>query len=132
MVERRHSGATQWLALSCAGDGTVVKVLGDDFGVARAGITLGALVDEGSARKAEHFIAAVEATGFAAGWELDVPAGGNVRSLTFAGLRGGEGLLILAAPASPGMEPGVYEELSRLNNEVINRERELARQNAEL
>lgn len=131
MVERRQTGATQWLALSCASDGTVVKVHGDDFGVARAGVTLAALVDEGSARKAEHFIAAVEATGFAAGWELDVPSGGTVRSLTFAGLRG-EGLLILAAPASPGMEPGIYEELSRLNNEVINRERELARKSASL
>ncbi len=131
MADPRYSGATQWLALSCAADGTVVKVHGDDFGVARAGVTLSALVDEGSARKAEHFIAAVEATGFAAGWELDVPAGGTVRSLTFAGLRG-EGLLILAAPASPGMNPGVYEELSRLNNEVINRERELARKSASL
>src|SRR5687768_14176677 len=94
-------------------------------------MTLGALVDEGSARKVEHFIAAVEATGFAAGWELDVPAGGTVRSLTFAGLRG-EGLLIVAAPASPGMTSGVYDELSRLNNEVINRERELARKSASL
>src|SRR5687767_3600495 len=131
MADPRYSGATQWLALSCAADGTVVKVYGDDFGVARAGVTLSALVDEGSARKVEHFIAAVEATGFAAGWELDVPAGGAVRSLTFAGLRG-DGLLILATPASPGMNPGVYEELSRLNNEVINRERELARKSASL
>jgi two-component system, OmpR family, sensor kinase len=40
--------------------------------------------------------------------------------------------LILATPASPGMNNDVYEELSRLNNEVINRERELARKSASL
>src|SRR5687767_1524145 len=116
MVEHRRSEPSHWLALACAADGTVLKVLGDDFGVARAGTTLGSIVDEGSARKAEHFVAAIEATGFAAGWELDVPMDGIVRSLAFAGFRA-EQLLILATPSSPGMDPGIYEELSRLNNE---------------
>ena len=131
MVEGRGSRSTQWLAVSCNNEGEILSVLADDFGIARTGVTLSALVDEGSVRKAEQFIAAVRSKGFTAGCELDVPAGGVVRSLTFAGMRG-DTLLILASPVSPAMSHDVYDELSRLNNELINRERELARKSASL
>ena len=122
-----------WLALTCTREGAVAQVLRDDLGVARAGARFVDLVDEGSTRKAQSFLDVVTEKGSLAGWELDVPSGGGARTLSFTGAACGDLLLIAGAPAPrDAMSNQLYEELSRLNNELINRERELARKSAAL
>ena len=127
------SGIETWLALSCSRDGTIERVLRDDFGFARAGARFADVVDSGSSQKANGFIATLTQKECAIGWVMNVPAGEIARPLTFGGAAGGESLIIMARPSADiGMDNQLYDELSRLNNEVINRERELARKNAAL
>lgn len=125
-------GSRAWLALSCAPDGTIVRVLRDDFGFAREGALLSEVVDTGSASKAEMLVAELRDRAFIVGWELNVRDGSDARPLRFAGAAAGDSLVIFAAPVAHGGDTRLYEELSRLNNEVINRERELARKGAAL
>lgn len=122
-----------WLALSCSRDGVIAEVLRDDLGLARAGARLTDLVDAGSARKAENFLATLRERGSVVGWELNVPDGVGARPLGFTGAASGESAIIVAIPTGQeDMSNQLYEELSRLNNELINRERELARKSAAL
>lgn len=146
-----------WLALSCTNDGTIVEILHDDPGIARGGLRLDEIVDSGSAQKAQNFIAALRQRDTLAGWQMNVPFADHVRTLTFAGSATEEALLIAAAPSTDSLlelsdeigapssalrqllgesrssrDTHLYEELSRLNNELINRERELARKSAAL
>lgn len=159
-----------WLALSCTPDGTIVQILRDDIGFARAGgpgQRLPSVVDSGSERKAENLIASLRERACVVGWQMNVPADQGARPLYFAGAASEESLLILAAPgpesvaelfedvasanvatsqalrtllheqrsgitASMSRDNQLYDELSRLNNELINRERELARKSAAL
>ena len=123
------------LALSCTRDGTITRVVYDDLGIVEAGKRFVEIVDSGSARKAEALLAAIVDGQCVVGWTLNVPHGDHARPLEFAGFADGDTLQIFAAPG-PGTEAGrdhqIYDELSRLNNEVINRERELARRGAAL
>lgn len=123
----------RWLALSCTRDGTIERVLRDDFSFARAGARFTDVVDSGSTEKADAFIATLRERECAIGWLLNVPVGEGARPLAFGGAAAGESLIIMARPAADiGLDNQLYDELSRLNNEVINRERELARKNAAL
>ena len=128
------TSAHAWLALSCARDGTIVQVLRDDLGIAREGLRLAEIVDSGSARKAEMLLASVGEHGCVVGWQLNVPFDEGARPLSFAAASLDGFVLVLAAPGSvpAPMDNHLYEELSRLNNELINRERELARKSAAL
>lgn len=133
-----------WLALSCDREGVIVSILRDDYGVARAAgprAKLSEIVDPGSADKARKLVATVLERGGIAGWTINVPSGDSARPLYFAAVASAESLLILAADDAPqpeGMKSAIsrdnrlYEELSRLNSELINRERELARKTAAL
>jgi two-component system, OmpR family, sensor kinase len=169
MIPDRDNSARAWLALSCTSDGTIVQILHDDLGFARAagtGAHLRDIVDTGSAAKAEKFIASLVVRESMAGWHLNIPGRDGAQPLYFAGAAGDDSLLILAAPdrnsaaalfddlagniatshalgnllrepqtgltASLSRDNELYEELSRLNNELINRERELARKSAAL
>ena len=161
-----HASERGWLAVSCAGDGAIVQILHDDFGLATAGSQLHEIVDRGSSEKAERFLTAIRERQLAAGWELNVPNGKAVRPLLFAGAAADGSLLVLAAPGSESLatlfdelasanlttthalrsmldeqrsmsaalrsDHQLYDELSRLNNDLINRERELARKTAAL
>lgn len=122
-----------WLALSCTRDGAIAEILRDDLGLARPGARLADIVDAGSSRKAESFLTTVRERGSAAGWELNVPRGDGAQPLFFTGAVSDESMLVVAVPAvRHEMNNELYEELSRLNNELINRERELARKSAAL
>jgi signal transduction histidine kinase len=170
MDRDRHSSGRAWVALSCARDGTIVRILRDDLGFAHAAgraARFADIVDSGSSDKAERLIASLAEREHVAGWQLNVPDGSGARPLHFAGAAADGSLLILGAPgaaaladlfdevaganavtsaalrallheqrrsitASMGRDNHLYEELSRLNNELINRERELARKSAAL
>lgn len=163
MLPARANDGRAWLALRCAGDGTLAEVLTDDRGLTAGASRFADLIDDGSAQKGEKFLAALRDGGTVIGWHLNVIDGDSVRQLQFAG----DGPLILAAPSAGGLsqladdltagdvpvsdalrsalteqqagmtaalrrDNQLYEELSRLNNELINRERELARKSAAL
>lgn len=162
MSARANEGRA-WLALRCDGDGALTEVLRDDRGLAEDVSRFSDLIDDGSAQKAERFLAALRDGGTVTGWHLNVIDRDSVRQLQFAG----DGQLILAAPSAGALtqllddlaaddvpvsdalrsavteqqagmtaalrrDNQLYEELSRLNNELINRERELARKSAAL
>jgi two-component system OmpR family sensor kinase len=155
------------LAVLCTREGVIEQILRDDLAVAAAGAKLSDIVDRGSSRKAENFIAYLRGRECTAGWQLNVPFGAGARPFAFAGAAGQGALLILAAASdeqlralfdevadsslaasqalrallhepragistSMSRDNQLYEELSRLNNELINRERELARKTAAL
>jgi two-component system, OmpR family, sensor kinase len=132
MAADRDSSGRAWLALACARDGTIVQILRDDLGLAIAGARLSDIVDTGSAAKAEKLIATLAEGESVAGWELNVRHGDGARPLHFAGVASDERLMLIATPGPPNRDNHIYEELSRLNNELINRERELARKSAAL
>ena len=121
------------LAFVCKHDGTVITVLRDDLGLAAAGAPLSDLVDPASSQKADRFIAAILRDKSAFGWQLNVTFGPRAVTFNFAGAATGETLLIVGASAPADLRDSeLYDELSRLNNELINRERELARKTAAL
>jgi len=127
------NSARDWLALTCERDGTIAQVLRDDLRLAKVGARLTEIVDRGSAQKAENFIASLASSNAIVGWQLNVPFGDGARPMYFAAIACGETVLVLAAPErQEGMSNQLYEELSRLNNDLINRERELARKSAAL
>jgi two-component system, OmpR family, sensor kinase len=121
--------------VSCTRDGAVAEVLRDDLAIAPpAGAPLERIFDHGSAEKARTFLDTVREQCCAAGWQLNVVLPSGVRALDFAGVATRDALLVLATtpPRSGARDHELYEELSRLNNELINRERELARKSAAL
>jgi signal transduction histidine kinase len=117
-------------ALTCTADGAIAEIVRDDVGLGDVS-SFAELFDDGSVPKGESFLAAVRDEGYAVGWSLNVRLGTRVRALQFAGGAFGERLLIVAAPGS-ARDNDLYDELSRLNNELINRERELGRKTAAL
>jgi two-component system, OmpR family, sensor kinase len=121
-----------WLALSCTRDGTIVQVLRDDLGVAKPGARLSDIVDDGSTRKTEAFLTSLNERGTVVGWLLNVPSADAARPMNFTGAACRDDLLVVATSDSETLDNHLYEELSRLNNELINRERELARKSAAL
>ena len=134
MAPHQDLSARVGLALECTLDGTIVRVLRDDLGLSpTAGVHLADVVDVGSARKAKHFVSLLCQQDCVVGWPMFVPSDEGARAWSFAGAASENSLLILAAPtAAISRENQLYEELSRLNNDLINRERELARKTAAL
>jgi len=131
----RDSSSRAWLVLACTCDGTIVRVMHDELGVARhtsAAPRFADIVDAGSKRKAIALIEKVAGSGCVVGWQLNVPVSDGARPFHFAGARSGESLILFGAPGSPTHENDIYDELSRLNNDLINREREVARNGAAL
>lgn len=160
---------TAAIALLCDPSGAVLRVLHDGFGVCEQpapGRTFADLVDGGSAEKARAFLDVVGRQGAAFGWELNLPAGGGVKLLHFAGSVTGEGLFIAgavtrsglsgiyeqllcvcgttpdarqAAGRAAGLQPpsadgdsDLYNDLTRLNNELMTLQRDLVRRTVEL
>lgn len=122
---------------------------------------LALLVDAASAAKCERFLQKVRA-GAAFGWELHLSRDGQCHALLFAGLRSSaqrlsivasdshEGLVsaldascvtpdsasprpdAAAAASSLQRAPALIDELTRVNNDLVSLQRELAKRNAEL
>jgi PAS domain S-box-containing protein len=124
------------------------------------GTSLETLMDSESLEKAQRFLAHIHSQGAAFDWEFDVRIAGAIRRLHFTGAKSGDRVLLVGATSraavsstfervaskrgfpkwaavTAGTDPGqpddsVYCELSRLNNELVNSQRELAKTNAEV
>ncbi|HEX7191018.1 MAG TPA: histidine kinase dimerization/phospho-acceptor domain-containing protein, partial [Thermoanaerobaculia bacterium] len=121
------------LACVCKRDGTITTILRDDFAIAAVDARITDLVDRACCEKADRFILTLLRDKSAVGWQLVIASGTRPATLCFGGAVTGDTLLIVAAPAhADARDTELYDELSRLNNELINRERELARKTASL
>lgn len=131
-------------------------------GLAAAGQPFESVLDFGSDEKCRAFLDAVRARGAAYDWEMNLPVSGRVKSLRFSGSLTADGILVAAATTRggitkifeqfvrvgggrPGDMPGgaadraqadkdsdLYDELTRLNNELVTAQRELAKRNVDL
>jgi two-component system, OmpR family, sensor kinase len=149
------------LAVLCDAEGVVRQVLYDGLDAVPLGPgrPFESALDCGSDVKCKAFLDTVRAKGAAYDWEMNVPAGGRLRLLRFSGSMTADGIFIAGAttrvgitriyeryvrvgavpapegsPASPqaDLEGELYDELSRLNNELVTAQRELTKRNVEL
>lgn len=112
------------IAIICDAAAVVTHVLS---GAAVVSAPFAALMDEASRQKARLFLEAIHRDGAAAGWELNVLVRGLPEALSFSGVKLDMGCAIVGQDV-----PGDLDEIARLNNELVNSQRELARQNAAL
>jgi len=150
------------VVLRCDADGVVAGIVRDELGlheVFEVGRAFAACVDRHSLGKALDFLLALRGQGWVSGWELNVRVDQQLRTLCFAGVLDGCGVLIAAAPTLGDLnglgawtlpdgqhepdalegkrhrdEPqdSLFDQISRLNNELVNLQRQLTKQNAEL
>ncbi|MEP6833247.1 MAG: HAMP domain-containing sensor histidine kinase [Gemmatimonas sp.] len=124
MTENRGVGdGARGLALSCTRDGTVTRVLLDDFGWMGSG-TVGQrfteLVDESSRAKAERFVAETVVRGGAFDWELGVQHEGTIQLLRFAAAAESESSMLVVGATTTSDALRYYDALMRINNEQAN------------
>jgi signal transduction histidine kinase len=126
----------------------------------RTGMPFARLAARGGLDKALSFMAELEAQRAVLDWEINLALGGGVKTLHFTGSKSGKTLLLAGAEngvfaqrlfqemaqqthhkatnalrvtfKDPGDEASQYDEISRLNNELMAMHRELAKKNAEL
>ncbi len=143
------------VALLCDNNGVVTQILHDGLsgGEITAGQTLESVLDQGSFEKYRAFLDTVLSKGAAHGWEMNLAAGGRIRSVRFSANATGDGIFVAAAMTSASIlkiyeqfihvehEPPsaqfdgdseLYNELARLNNELVTAQRELIKRNIEL
>src|SRR5690348_6962882 len=124
------------------------------------GASLETLIDNGSVEKARTFVSLIQAQGAAFDCELNVRIADAIQPLHFAGAKCGDRVLLVGATSRAAVswtferalsksgfpkwaavsartdpdqpDNSVYCELSRLNNELVNSQRELAKKNAEV
>jgi two-component system, OmpR family, sensor kinase len=150
------------LALLCDVHGAVVEVLRNppELGLrVEVGMLFARLASKGSLSKALAFVAEVQANGVAVDHEINLSAGDHVKTLRFVGGKMGQQLLIVGSQADEAArrlyaeimrisneqsnqlratlvtgshDDRLYDEISRLNNELVAIQREVAKQNAEL
>jgi signal transduction histidine kinase len=152
----------QGCVLRCDEAGTLVEITTDTLGLAQLiqpGLPLTRLAAQGSLAKMLSFLQAVRAQGQALDWEINLSLGDSIKTLHFDGSQDGADLLIIAAEnrgqlmnfyqelvrmnneqadrlrlslKSQQEESLLFDEISRLNNELVAAQRELAKQNARL
>jgi hypothetical protein len=149
------------LALRCTHHGTIIEILRNDLDLAediQTGATLTSVVDRAGLDKLLNFLVELRTRGSTSIWTLNIAVCGVLRPLAFAGVMQGEELFIFAAETGnatvglcrqilgdhlqDGMFPragdslesdsNVFDELTRLNNEMANLQRQMAKKNAEL
>lgn len=114
------------IAVICDASGIVQHILA---GAVRPGLAFRELaVDDGRA-KLTQFLETIVRDGVAAGWELNLVLShvGAPESVVCSGLRCGDQSCIVGH-----VSPDGFDEISRLNNELVNSQRELGRQKAAL
>ncbi len=143
------SGAIQnSTILACDEGGKILKVAHDGLGIAgdlKPGQALGFLVDQGSFAKVLSFLVDLKERGAAHGWEVSAWIAGQFITLSFSGVAVNDTLVVFISRAGiegqegPGLtmvqdrlDSAVYDEISRLNNDLINLQRELAKKNVQL
>lgn len=152
------------LALECALDGTIRRVILDTLGLQdqiQPGASFARLVAPGNLAKALSFLTEIKTYQVAYDWEITVAIGDQAKTLHFTGEQIDQALIIVGAssrrdclrvydeaisaftaagaqPApqpteqKPSLDEALYDEISRLNNELVDLQRELAKKNAEL
>lgn len=156
MSERRGT------ALHCDPHGSLLRVVSDDLGLAdflKPGMPFARLAARGNLDKALSFLVEINQNGAAFDWEINVDLSGELKTLHFTGGKLGEDLLIVAAEngqfavrlfeemmrisneqtnalraalKDTSRDRELFDEVSRLNNELVAMQRELAKKNAEL
>lgn len=126
------------------------------------GMPFARLAAPGSLGKALSFLTEINAQGAAFDWEINILAGEQVKTLHFTGSKVNEALLIVGAEngefartlfeemirmsneqtntlrgalkenSRSERDESYYDEISRLNNELVSMQRELSKKNAEL
>ena len=127
-----------------------------------AGQSLELALDQGSLEKWRAFLDTVLSKGAAHGWEMNLAVGGRIRSIRFSANATGDGIFVAAATTSASIvkiyeqfihvendaatnapltrqpaqqfdgDSELYNELARLNNELVTAQRELIKRNIEL
>jgi signal transduction histidine kinase len=116
------------IALWCDQEGTILQIVRDDLGMAAdlvPGRPFALGVDRASLSKALTFIVELRAKGAVFGWELNNNEQMNALRAVLKTLAG-------QIQTQKERDAGLYDELSRLNNEMANLQREVAKKNAEL
>lgn len=112
------------IALLCDPSGAVTLAL---HGHVEPGTSLESLADPASRGKVRQFLDLLRREGSAAGWEWNLLSESVPIPVSFSGLRIGTGFAVVGQDPPSGLD-----EIARLNNELVNSQRELARQNAAL
>lgn len=150
------------LALRCDRDGNIAEVFQNppDLRIPiQGGMPFARLATHGSLTKALDFLVKAQTDGAADDWEINIKTAAGALTLCFVGVRLGEQVLIAAAEDSaaaqrlydalvrrhptpprpawatspePIRDSELFDEISRLNNELVTVQRELAKKNAEL
>ncbi len=111
------------LALVCARDGRVERVLRDDFGLmgtVEPGSEWSTRLHASSIQKSQLFLAEVIVSGSAIDWELGVALRGAVSVMHFAGAVTDDAHVLIVGGSSRSLLLQYYEELMRINNEQAN------------
>jgi len=150
------------IALLCDAGGVVKQILhnGLDAELIAVGQPFGEALDAGSLEKGRTFFETVRAKGAAFDWELNLAIGQEIRSIRFGGSATADGVFIAGGPTRAAViklyeqfihvvdspngassnelvwqsdhDSQLYNELARLNNELITAQRELIKRNIEL
>jgi PAS domain S-box-containing protein len=141
---------TQWqdesFVVACDSAGVIQFVVRDDFNhyfPLEPGHSLLEIFNPGSTEKAGQFLADLKRYGSAQSWELDVAKDEEVYTFRFQGIQVGTliyiaGSYVLQRSSDPAtnrplvLNADFYNELSRLNNEMMNAQRLLAKTQLEL
>ena len=154
--------AEEVVALRVDGQGNIAEILSDRLGLLEGveiGAPFARLAARGSLAKALSFLTEIHKNGSAFDWELNVSLGGQIQTFHFAGGKLDGQLLVVASSngavalylyedmmrmsneqvntlrqvyGEMQRDSGLYDETSRLNNELVDMQRELAKKNAQL
>ncbi|MCG2785954.1 MAG: HAMP domain-containing histidine kinase [Anaerolineae bacterium] len=150
------------VVLKCNSIGAIIEVISDSFGLVdffTPGMLFTRLAARSEIKKALSFLEEIRNQGTAFGWELNLILDKEIKTLHFIGIKNGADLLIAGAENSglllvlyeemmkinneqtnalraaikdKNFDRGLFDEISRLNNELMAIQRELAKKNAEL
>ena len=140
-------------AVLCDAESIVGEILHDSLGIRdylQAGAPWTTLLDSASIRKALAFLTTINLRGRAVGWEFNVDMRHGLELLHFAGAKMADGLLVVGAAhaevslnryqamhetdetISADKPALLFDEITRINNELINVKRELDKKNVQL
>ena len=132
-------GQERGLALVCSPAGMVRRLLADSLPLAHGaavGQTLATLVTERSTGRVFQFLDALRGQCAVFDWPLDVETGRGLETVRFSGAAHGGDLVVMGTTAPltavPAGEHELYDQLSELNNDLANTQRELVKNNIQL
>ena len=140
-------------AVLCDSEGNVRQIIHDSLGInelLQPGKSWTVLLDAGSIQKALAFLTTIGLRGRAVGWEFNVDMRRSLVLLRFAGAKTADGLLVVGAAhaevslnryqamnetdetTSADKPALLFDEITRINNDLINVKRDLDKKNVQL